>query len=520
VRGEALSEPEGPAERVRPARLLAGVAVAVAAYAAAGWLDFDVADPGRARRAIAITALVATYWLSGALPLGAASLLPLALFPLLAVQPMAGVARGYSDPILWLFFGGFVLARAIERFALHRRIALRVIGAVGLAPRRLVLGFLAAAAVISMWISNTATTLMLMPIGVAVVDRVHADGVLDARHARRFAVALLLGIAYGSTIGGIGTPIGSPTNLVFFGAEVYGGLVADGAPEVSFVQWLLAFAPLSLVVAVFVWLLLTRVLFPLPARTDDEAAAMLRAELAALGPMRPAERRVLALFGATALLWITRGGIGPLPGWVELVGLPRDSVPDGAIAVFMAVLAFVIPSGAGDGSALMDWRTASRIPWDMFFLLAGGFAIAQTLDASGASVAFARSLAPAVRSLDPVLALGLVVLSVTLLSEVATNVAIASLMMPVLLATARAAEVDPRVLLLPATVAASFGFAMPIATPPNTVIFATGRLTLRDMVSAGLVLDFACAAILVAFCFAWAFPVLGIGFGEVPAWFR
>src|SRR5690606_17435544 len=161
-------------------------------------------------------------------------------------------------------------------------------------PRRLVLGFLAAAAVISMWISNTATTLMLMPIGVAVVDRVHADGVLDARHARRFAVALLLGIAYGSTIGGIGTPIGSPTNLVFFGAEVYGGLVADGAPEVSFVQWLLAFAPLSLVVAVFVWLLLTRVLFPLPARTDDEAAAMLRAELAALGPMRPAERRVLA----------------------------------------------------------------------------------------------------------------------------------------------------------------------------------------------------------------------------------
>jgi sodium-dependent dicarboxylate transporter 2/3/5 len=506
---------------VRPWRLLAGVGVAVLFYALSAGLTFkDPEGAGAARRALAITALIATYWLNGALPLGASSLLPLALFPLLAVQPMSAVARGYADPILWMFFGGFVLARAIERFGLHRRLALHVIVGVGLRPRRLVLGFMAAANLISMWISNTATALMLMPIGVALVDRLQGEKVLAPAHARAFSVAVLLGIAYGATLGGVGTPIGSPTNLVFFGADNYGALVQAGAPEVSFAQWALAFAPLSLGLCWLVWVLLTRVLLPLPATASAQAAAALRAELLQLGPMRVPERRVLALFSITVLLWITRGDLGAIPGWVTLLGLPKDYVQDGVIAVFMAVLAFAIPSGERDRRALMDWDTAKQIPWDMYFLLAGGFAIAQTLDATGASRAFAQSLAPLVASMPPVLALTLVVVAVTLLSEVATNVAIASLMMPVLLATARGADLDPRALMLPATVAASFGFALPIATPPNAVVFATGRVPLRAMVRAGIVLDVVCGLLLVLTCFVWAFPVLGIEFARVPAWFR
>lgn len=511
----------GGAGGVRPLRLLAGLLLALVAYLASDGLTFaDPATSGAARRGLAVTVLIATFWLNGALPLGAASLLPLALFPLLAVQPMASVARGYADPILWMFFGGFVLARAIERCGLHRRLALHVIVGLGLRPRRLVLGFMASATLISMWISNTATALMLMPIGVAMVDRIQADGVMQREHARRFGVAVLLSIAYGATIGGFGTPIGSPTNLVFFGADNYGALQKHGAPEVTFAQWAMAFVPLSLGLAWLVWFLLTRVLFPLPATASDHAAAAVQKELAGLGRMTRPERRVLALFSVTVLLWVTRGDLGVIPGWVSLVGLPKDYVQDGAIAVLMAVLAFAIPAGDGDRRALMDWDTAKHIPWDMYFLLAGGFAIAQTLDATGASRAFAHSLAPAVASMPPILALGLVVVAVTLLSEVATNVAIASLMMPVLLATAHTAQLDPRGLMLPATVAASFGFALPIATPPNAVVFATGRVALRDMLRAGLVLDLVCSLLLVLTCFAWVYPIFGITFAQVPAWFR
>jgi sodium-dependent dicarboxylate transporter 2/3/5 len=512
---------EAGVEQAHGRRLLIAIALGVLAYPAGTLLEFPAGvDPAPALRALSVTVLVAACWLSAALPLGAASLLPLALFPLLAVQPMAAVARSYSDPILWMYFGGFVLARAIERVGLHRRIALHVIAGVGLRPRRLVLGFLLAALLLSMWISNTATALMLMPIGVALVDKMQAGQLVAPRHAHGFGVAVMLAIAYGCSIGGIGTPIGTPTNLVFFAADNYGALQKLGAPELGFGIWLLAFGPLALVLGLATWLLLTRWACRLPARGDDSAADAVRVELAALGRMRPPERRVLALFAVTVLAWVWRGDLGAIPGWVSLVGLPKDYVLDGVIAVLAAVAAFVIPSGDRDGRALMDWKTASAIPWDMYFLLAGGFAIAQTLDATGLSRAFALSLAPLVQSLPPVAALALVVVAVTLLSEVATNVAIASLMMPVLMATARSAELDPRALLLPATIAASFGFALPIATPPNAIVFATGKVTLRDMVRAGLIIDLLCGALLVATCFLWAFPVLGIEFGTVPAWWR
>ncbi len=503
----------------RPWALVVGLLIAIASYYAGAWLTYpDDVDPLRARRGLAVTMLVASYWLTGAMPLGASSLLPLVLFPALAITPMSTVANSYADPILWMFFGGFVLARAIERFDLHRRLALHVITAVGLRPRRLVLGFIAAATALSAWISNTATALMLMPIGVALVDRLSREGVLDPQHARRFSVGVMLGIAYGCSIGGLASPIGTPTNLVFFAESNYGAMVKAGAPDLSFATWVLIFAPLAAVLAVALWLMLTRWLYPLPSVASAGAADAIRAELRALGRMSRAESRVLLLFLATVVLWITRGNMGGLPGWESLVGLPRNHVTDGTVAVGMALLAFVIPSGQPARPTLMDWRTAASIPWDMYFLLAGGFAIAQSLDGTGLSRAMSESLAPVMRGLDPLWALAVLAVFATVLSEIASNTAIASLLMPVLRATAGAAGLDPRALMLPAVLGSSFGFAMPIATPPNAVVFATGKVSLRDMVRAGIVLDVLCCVCLVAWCYLVVFPVLGIVFGQVPAW--
>jgi len=514
---EAAGSGGGPRWRA----LAAALALAGLAYFAGKSLTFPAGvDVGAACRGLLVTVFVAACWLNGALPLGAASLLPLALFPLLAVQPMAVVARSYSDPILWMFLGGFVLARAIERFGLHRRLALHVLVAVGLRPRRIVFGFVLAALLISAWISNTATALMLMPIGVALVDRMAAGGVLGPAAARRFGTAVLLGIAYGCSVGGIASPIGTPTNLVFFARENFGSLQALGAPDLSFATWMLAFAPLAVVLGAAVAWLLTRVLLKVPAGGDAAVAAELRAELRQLGRMRRSERRVLVLFSATVLLWVLRGELGPWPGWTHLLSLPAGFVQDGVVATLMACVAFVVPSGERERPTLMDWPTAVQIPWDMYFLLAGGFALAQTLDATGLSQALAQSLAPAVQALPAVAAVAVVVVSVTLLSEIATNVAIASLMMPVLMATAKVAQVDPRALMVPATVAASFGFALPIATPPNAVVFATGKIALREMLGAGLAIDLLCCGLLVLFCVLWAFPVLGVSLGEVPPWWQ
>ena len=512
----AHDEAEVPA---RPWALFLGILVAVAAYFAGAWLTYPAdVDPFRARRGLAVTMLVATYWLTGAMPLGAASLLPLVLFPALAIQPMSLVANSYADPILWMFFGGFVLARAIERFDLHRRLALHVIAGIGVRPRRLVLGFIVAATVLSAWINNTATALMLMPIGVALVDRIAKDGVLAPQHARRFSVGVMLGIAYGCSIGGLASPIGTPTNLVFFADSNYGAMVKAGAPELSFATWMAVFAPMSAVLALALWLMLTRWLHPLPRLASEGAADAIRSELRALGKMSRAERRVLLLFLATVTLWITRGNMGGVPGWESLVGLPRNHVTDGTVAVGMALLAFVIPSGQPARPTLMDWRTAASIPWDMYFLLAGGFAIAQSLDGTGLSRALSESLAPVMQGLDPLFALAVLIVFTTILSEIASNTAIASLLMPVLRATAGAAGLDPRALMLPAVLGSSFGFAMPIATPPNAVVFATGRVSLREMVRAGLALDVVCCAVLVGWCYLVVFPWLGISFDQVPAW--
>lgn len=502
--------------------LAVGVGLAVLAFLLAAGLPFgELADPYRARMALAITVFVATCWLGRAMPLGPASLMPLALMPILGARDTASVAQSYAHPIIWLFFGGFVLALAIEKWGLHKRTALRIIGLVGMRPRRLVLGFMVAGMALSMWISNTATSLMLLPIGWALVERVQAEGTLSKDDGRRLGVALMLGIAYGCSIGGTASPIGTAPNLLFLSA--YQAFEANGAPPISFLVWVLAFAPFALCLAAVVWALLVFVMYRLPAGSKGAGAAV-RAEAEALGSMSAAEKRVLALFTLAAVLWVTRGdlrlGGEPIPGWASLLSHPAGYVHDGAVAVGVAVLAFLVPSDGRGSPRIMDWDTVGKVRWDILFLLGAGVSIADAFKETGLSSALGDVASPFIAGLSPALAMLATALFVTFLTEVTSNTAITALMLPVLVSTAASAGIDPRVLMLPATLAASCAFMLPIATPPNAVVFSSGKVSFGQMARTGFALNLISVLLITAALAWWVLPLLGVQPEVVPAWVK
>lgn len=514
------------AEPVRPLWLAVGAVLATVGGWAATALPFaEGVDPGRGGRAVGATIFVAVAWLSRSMPLGAASLLPIALFPLLGVRPTALVTADYANPILWLFFGGFVLALCIERWGLHRRIALQVLAAVGPHPRRLVLGFLGTGLLLSMWISNTATSLMLLPIGWALVDRIRDEGLLDPSGSRAFGIATMLGIGYGCSVGGMATPIGTAPNALFF--STWRGLQARESaaevPSVTFLDWLLAFAPFAVVFGLVIWIVLTRVSYRVPA--ERMAADDLVAEAHALPRMTAPQRRVACLFGLAVLLWVTRGdvnlGSATIPGWATLLfpdGAtgPAETMPgaryvlDASVAIGIAVLAFLVPSGSGDRRRLMDWEGTRDLPYDILFLLGGGIAIAGAFAEAGVSQAFGAVVAPWIGEVSPIVVVLGICLLITFLTEVTSNTAITSLFLPILLAASIEAEVDPRFVMLPATIAASCAFMFPIATPPNAVVFSSGKVTFGQMAKAGLVLNVVSVVLLTAYLWWVGFAVLGV----------
>lgn len=510
----------------RPRLLGPGLVVAVLVFFAARLLPFTTPlQVWQGSVTAAVTVFVAWCWLSGALPLAPASLLPLGLLPLLGAQRTKDVTVGYSDPILWMFFGGFVLALAIERCGLHRRVALRTIALFGVRPRRLVLGFLMAATGISMWINNTAVSLMLLPIGWATVQRIEQEGLLAPGVARGLATAIMLAIAWGSSIGGVATPIGTAPNLIFF--STYQPMVSAGRAEpVSFLAWMLAFAPFSILLAILGWGVLVAA-FRLP-RGEASTGNEILAEVAALPRMNQAEWTVLGLFALTVFAWITRGefrigdgGSVPGTGWGRLpetwLGLPRekdDFVQDGSLAVLAAALAFVLPMQGWKGPRLMDWATARKMPLEILFLIGGGVAIANAFERTGLSAAIGEAMKPALATCPAWLAVVLTTALLTFLTEFTSNTAINSLMLPILASIAGAAGIDPRLLMLPCTVAASCGFALPVGTPPNTVVFSTGKVSMRDMVRTGIVLDLVSIAVLSAWMWFYVVPVLGIRVGS------
>ena len=424
--------------------------------------------PAAAAVTASITLLCATWWIFEPVPIPFTSLIPIALFPLLGVLTPAQVGQSFGSPLILLLMGGFMLSTAMSDSGAHRRIALYMVNLFGGGNARgLVLGFMAAAAILSMWISNTATTLMLLPVALAVLDQA----------GRKMQVPLLLGIAYAASIGGIGTPIGTPPNLVL----MQGHLDQFGSAP-SFPQWMSWGLPVVILMVPLAGLWLTRGL-------KLERAV----KLPARGEWRPYEKRVLAVFAVTALCWITRQA--PFGGWSHWFDLPAAN--DASVALIAVVIMAALPNG--EGGRLLRWETAAKIPWGVLLLFGGGLTIASAFIHSGLADSIAQNLDILVKLPTWLLILG-ICLTVTFLTEVTSNTATSSLLLPILAVAATVNGLPPMLLMVPAVLSASCAFMLPVATAPNAIVFGSGKVKIREMARAGLALNLIGAVVITLIC--------------------
>lgn len=465
---------------------------------------------------LATAAIMAILWITEALPIPVTSLLPLVLFPLLGVMSMGETSAPYAHPLVYLFLGGFILALGVERSGLHRRIALRVILLVGQGPSRLVLGFMLATAALSMWISNTATVMLMLPIAIAVITTLREQ--TEAQEGRRFALALMLGLAYAASIGGIATLIGTPPNIMLAGMLVK--LYPD-APPLGFVQWMLFGVPVAALFLPLCWLLLVRVL-PMSrlsrTRSHTDGRPALRAALNALGLMSRSEWLVLTVFLLTASGWIFRtpleiGGVS-LPGLTMLF----PAIDDGTVAMAAALLLFLLPGEKG--ATLISWKTIERgVPWGILLLFGGGFALAEGMRQSGVTL-YLGSWLTGLQGLPLWVMVLLVCTLLTFLTELTSNTATASILLPVLASAAVTLGYNPLLFMIPAAMNTSFAFMLPVATPPNAIVFSTGHVSIRQMAVTGLALNFLGIAIVTGLLFLYGMDVFGIDPLHVPTWAR
>jgi len=428
-----------------------------------------------ASRVAAVALLMACFWMAETVPIPATAMLPIFLFPLLGVMPASEVTLSYGNQILFLFMGGFLIAVAMQKWNLHRRIALTVIDKVGSSPNRLVLGFMLATALLSMWISNTATCVMMTPVAIAVVEQTRMEN-NNTSGNYNFGTALMLGIAYSSSAGGVSTLVGTPPNAILIGIidTLYGY-------QISFVDWMKLGMPVSICMLTIVWVVLTKVMYPMnDADSDsDHARDHIRQELAEMGPMSGEEKKVASLFFMVALCWILRGLF--TPEWLSFVSDP-------AIAMCGAFLLFIIPADKKQGGFILDWDTAKTIPWDIIILMGGGFALAAGFSGSGLTEWLANQLT-ILQGVHFFVLIIVVVLFVTFLTEMTSNAATATLFIPVMGALAISMDLHPFALMVPAALGASMAFMLPVATPPNAIVFASRQITIAQMARTGFVLN-------------------------------
>ena len=527
------------------------------------FVDLDPQNP-LITRMVAIVVLMAVWWITEAIPLAATALLPIVLFPLMGIMRgrelpagnridfssveisgnltpsdfdviFPNVANQYMDWIILLFMGGLMIAIAVEKWSLHKRIALHILRAIGGQPHRLVLGFMLATGFLSMWLSNTATALMMMPMGMSLIilyeelnEETIAGGGVVSERAPNFALTLLLGIAYSSSIGGLATLIGTPPNGVLITQM---SQLFPEAPEITFSSWMLFALPLSAFFMILAWLVLTRLIFPLPATTPFSGKEFIQGEIKKLGVMAPEEKRVAIVFGLAALLWMTRkerlfGDDVDIFGWsyfldqflmridVSPVGYLLD---DGTVSIAMALTLFIIPASKDVGGRLLDWDDAKKVPWGILLLFGGGLALAKGFDTSGLSVYIAGQLQQALGDASPLMIVISTVGVITGLTEVMSNTATISLAVPIMGSMSQAIEVHPLLLLIPATLAASCAFMLPVSTPPNAIVYGSGRVPIMKMVIAGFWLDVISIVILTGFVYTLGHLTFDV-LGEFPEW--
>lgn len=420
--------------------------------------------------------LMAVWWATEAVPIAVTALLPIVVFPLLGIATIQDTTAPYANKVIYLFLGGFIVAFAMQRWNLHRRIALNVLQHVGGNGRSLVGGFMLASAIISMWVMNTSTTMMLLPIAVSIIAVIHktVDG-LDDHAKESFQYSLLLGVAYGATIGGMATLVGTAPNamLAAFMQETYG-------TEIDFSRWMLVGLPLSAMMLPLAWLILTRFAFKVDFKTSDEGKAVLRQLKDELGEMTVPEKRVAIVFVLMAATWVLRPLLVTLPG--------LSALDDSGIAMAGGIALFLIPSGEKSDPMLLRWTYAERLPWSVLILFGGGLTLASAVTRTG----LAEWLGASLQTVGTLPLFALVIIAATMiifLTELTSNIATTATFLPVVGAIAIESGFDPIVLTVPVTLAASCAFMLPVATPPNAIVFGSGMLTIPKMVRAGMMLN-------------------------------
>jgi sodium-dependent dicarboxylate transporter 2/3/5 len=452
----------------------------------------------QAQQVLAVAALMLAWWLTEAVALPVTALLPMVLLPMMGVVTIDEATAPYSDSVVYLFFGGFILALALEKWNLHLRIALKIVQMTGTNANGIILGFMLATAFISMWISNTATTVMLLPIALSVVHLLKDQDLEMSKGMRNFALCLMLGVAYGANIGGIATLIGTPPNSVFAGfiKKTYGY-------EVSFGGWMLMAFPFSLLLLLLVYVINVYVLFPNGLGRFERASSIIREELAKLGRMSKAEKLVLLVFGGAAFLWIFRVWLNKQFVWLKL--------SDPAISVMAAIALFLIPVRWRDAKFLLDWKDTEKLPWGILLLFGGGLSLAGAMEKTGIIALIANYVASSSPQNLFTVAVMLGVVAV-FMTEVMSNVALVTVLLPVVGGIAQGMGADPLLFTIPVTVGASCAFMLPMATPPNAIVFASGHIRVSQMARAGFWANLTSIVLITAMVWAishWSSVLVG-----------
>ncbi len=465
----------------------------------------------------AVAFLMAVWWITETIPLAATALIPLILFPAFGVMDGKAVSTQYVNHIIFIFIGGFLVALAMERWNLHRRLALRILMLVGVHPRYILLGFMLATALLSMWISNTATTMMMVPIAIAIVSNLEEN--LGKKKVRKLSIGIFLGIAYSASIGGIATLIGTPPNLSF--VRIF-NIFFPNAPEISFAKWFFFAFPISIVFLFIVWMFLSFIFCPREGITLEKK--IFSDQYKALGPISFEEIVVLVDFIVLVFLWMFRANIKigsfVIPGWSNLFPEAKF-INDGTVAITTAFLLFLIPAknreNKNNGRRVLTWKTASRLPWNIVLLFGGGFALAAGFKESKLDRWIGEQL-EGLGSMPPILIIACICLLLTFLTELTSNTATAEILLPILAGLAVSIRVNPLLLMIPGTLSCSFAFMLPVATPPNAIVFGTDRLRISDMARVGVILNLIGAVIITLAVFLIGKAVFGIDLSTLPSW--
>ncbi len=452
---------------------------------------------------VAVGSLMAIWWITEAIPIYATALIPLVAFPILGIATISETSSPYANPLIFLFLAGFLIAIAMQRWGLHRRMALGIIDRIGTGPRHIIAGFLVSTAALSMWVSNTATAVMMLPIGISVLSLSRPEGSHSTGEAEsNFEIALMLSIAYGATIGGLGTIIGTPPNALM---AAY--LNETFNYDIGFARWMLVGVPIVLIGLPLCYVVLTRVAFPIHIKELRGGKALIKTQLASLGKMGRGETITAVVFAAVVLLWVTKPLLaGTIPG-----------LSDTGIGMFGALLLFILPVDLKKSEFVLSWKAAEKLPWGVLLLFGGGLSLAAAINTTGLAAWIGNGLA-GISYLPTIGIVIVVVLVVLFLTELTSNLATAAAFLPIMASVAIGLGQSPLLLVIPAALAASGAFMLPVATPPNAIVYGSGVLQIKHMTRAGLMLNLLFAVLIVVVMYSLALSVFDITLGSSEGW--